>query len=129
MSQRQRATAAILAIGILILGLSLGNRLIFIFSPAAIERHLRRETPLGSTEAEVAKWLSGRGVVARIARVHVPPSPPSDYPLTSVGGEAFIHESVAHYRFVFRTDVEVFYIFNAAGRLVDLRIRKSVDAL
>jgi len=129
MSQRRRATAAILAIGALILGLSLADRLVFMLSPTAIEGHLRRETPLGSTEAEVTKWLSNRGVVAQIARVHVPPNDPSEYPLTSVGGEAFIHESVAHYWFIFRTDVEAFYIFNGAGKLVDLRVRKTVDAL
>jgi hypothetical protein len=104
------------------------DHVVLLFPPETIERHLLRQTPLGSSEADVQKSLHDHGVPADIRRVHVPPSPPGDYPLTKVGGEAFIHESVDHYWFVFRTDVEAFYVFDTCGKLVDVRVRKSVDA-
>ena len=116
-------------VGALLVTILLADRIVYLLSPKTIERHLLRKTPLGSSEADVLRFLRQQGVSADVATGHIPPSPPSDYPLTKIGGEAFIHESIAHYRLVFRTDVEVFYIFDASGKLVDLRVRKTVDAL
>jgi hypothetical protein len=129
MPRRRTQIAYVGALVVLVLVLSFADRVVLVFPPSVIERYLARATPLGTDESDVMSWLRKQGLSPNLARVHVPPSPPSDYPLTRVGGEAFIHESIGHYRLIFRTDVEVFYVFDATGKLADLRVRKSVDSI
>ena len=129
MTRPSRIVIAIAGILALLMVAALGERLVFLTSARTIERYLVARTPLGSTESEVLKWLHRRGVSAQPWHGHIVPSPPNDYPLTKIGGEGFIHESIGHYRMVFRTEIEVFYIFDRAGKLVDLRVRKSIDSL
>lgn len=128
MTRRARIGIAITGIFALLAFVGLHERLVFLMSAPTIERYLVGKTPLGSTETEVLTSLRRRGVSAQPWHGHIQPSPPNDYPLTKVGGKGFIHESIGHYRLVFRTDVEAFYIFDGSGKLVDLRVRKSVDA-
>lgn len=92
-----------------------------------IERHLLIATPLGSTEAEVLSYLQDKHISGSIKRAHVRPG--VDYPPTAVEGNSFIHESIGEYGLLFQTSVEAFWVFNSAGRLVDLKVRKTTDAL
>ena len=86
-------------------------------------------TALGSSRDEVVSWLlNARRVRAYICECPVAPSSERDYPISAIGGSSFIAESVAHYYLPFRTDVEAFYMFDASGHLVDLRIRKTTDS-
>jgi hypothetical protein len=96
-------------------------------SEESIETYLRTQTPLGSSQQQVTQWLSARGVGSEVFEAIVEPN--SDYPPTKIGGTSFIHESVAHYGLIFRADIEAFYIFDSQGTLVDLRVRRTVDAL
>lgn len=96
-------------------------------SPVEIERQLLTETPLGASREDVVRWLAARGIRAEVHVVKI--DGPSDYPLTRTGGTSFIHETLDRSRLLFRTSVEVFYIFDTEGRLVDLRVRRTTDSL
>jgi len=98
----------------------------------AIEQSLLRETPLGSSEADVLAHLAKLGVEAYFQRVNFPPS--DDYPLSATGGAAYINATIGIYAdaawlFVFDTWVEAFYSFDEDERLVDIKVRKYTDAL
>jgi hypothetical protein len=108
-----------------LIALWLGN-VVYWGSEDRIEAYLRTQTPLGSPQSRVTQWLSTRGVPSQIHVAVVKPN--SSYPPTKVGGSSFIHESIAHYRVIFRADIEAFYIFDSNGNLVDLRVRREVDA-
>jgi hypothetical protein len=84
-------------------------------TPAPIEQYLLHETPLGSSREDVQNWLRA-------------PRADSPVPTLPQGGRT-LHTSIFHYSLVFETAVEVFYTFDAQGRLVDLRVRKTTDAL
>jgi hypothetical protein len=94
---------------------------------ASIRAYLLEQTPLGVTEEQVLVWLGSRGVGARINRNSVRPD--SDYPVTMKPGEAWTQVVLDRHGFPFETYVEVFYIFDGARRLVDIGVRKTVDAL
>jgi len=100
---------------------------IFHRRSADVEAYLRELTPLGTSQADTVAWLRTRDVDARVHPGRVEAG--LDYPLTKIGGASFIHESIAHYWWPFRTDVEVFYIFDDDKMLVELRVRKTTDAL
>jgi len=95
---------------------------VFWQEPARIKRYLLEHTPLGSPEEHVVSWLEERGVRSHINRW--PPSAASGAPAS-----ALIHESIEHHRILFRTDVEAFYVFDGSQQLVDVRVRKTTDAL
>jgi hypothetical protein len=103
-----------------------GN-IVYWGSEDRIEAYLRTQTPLGSSQLRVTQWLSSHGVPSEIHEAVVEPN--SHYPPTKIGGASFINESIARYRIVFRTDIEAFYIFDSSGNLVDLHVRRTVDAL
>jgi hypothetical protein len=95
-----------------------------------VERSLLHTAALGSSRDEVVSWLlNARHVRAHICECPVAPNQRGDYPLSAIGGSSFIAESVAHYYLPFRTDVEAFYMFDASGNLVDLRVRKTTDSI
>jgi hypothetical protein len=106
--------------------------------PRQIEAYLRSQTPLGSSEQQVVDWLREHAPVQpnvgwlNVTRALIPPH--SDYPLTTTGGAAFIQSLLHHERerlipFGFAWDVEGFYTFDAEGRLVDVRVRITVNSL
>jgi hypothetical protein len=120
------AGIAVCAIGGLLVALA-GNPFDVFHRPATdVETYLRQQTPLGSSQATTVAWLRSRNVNVRVHAVRVEPG--SDYPRTKIGGASFIHESIAHYWWPFRTDVEAFYIFDDQKKLVDISVRKTVDA-
>ena len=127
MSARWIGLGLTLAMFALVFGIVFPGRVVYWRSPEKIERFLLQATPLGQSEESVLRWLSKQHVEAQVRRVDIPPN--SDYPRTRTGGASFIHESIAHYWLPFRTDVEVFYTFDPAGRLVEIRVRKTTDAL
>ena len=96
-------------------------------SEGSIEAYLKTQTPIGSPYERVSQWLGARNVHAELYQGAIKPN--SEYPLTSTGGSSFIHESIAHYGPIFRADIEAFYVFDSNGRLVDLRVRRTVNAL
>jgi hypothetical protein len=97
-------------------------------NPVAIEQHLVAVVGLGSSEGEVLGWLS---------RNHTPSAgtqeavilPGSDYPPSRIGGRKFIHKTIGVYGWPFEVDVEAFFIFDQNDRLVEIRVRKTVDAV
>jgi hypothetical protein len=102
-----------------------------------IERYLRTQTPIGSTEQQVTAWVyehapvqsNGWGQIVRL-----PIRPGADYPLTTTGGAASMHvvlhaEPERLIPLMFAWAVEAFYTFDSSGRLRDVRVRKTVDSL
>jgi hypothetical protein len=121
------AGIVICVIGGLLIALA-GNPFdVFHRASADIEAYLRLQTPLGSSQTETIAWLRGHDIDARVHEVRVKPG--SEYPLTGVGGASFIHESITHYWWPLRVDVEAFYVFDERGKLADIRVRKTTDAL
>ncbi len=118
------AVVAILALGVAVWAVH--DRLVLLANVPRIERHLRRHTPIGTSEGEVVKWLRNQHLEAE---VHYVPFPAGDYPLSRRAGSAFIHQTIGYYYLPWRVDVEVFYSFNESRQLIDLAVRKTVDAL
>jgi hypothetical protein len=94
--------------------------------PLFVEHYLKNQTPIGSTQGAVVLWLERRGDSAKINVAVI--APDSDFPPTKTGGTSFIQATIASYRIVFSTDVEVFYVFDANARLADIGVRRSIDA-
>ena len=97
-------------------------------SPDRIESHLLSETPLGSSEEEVLRYLRKEAVRFE------PPwrgavAPNTLYPPNTVAGSSYIDAVVGEYAIVFGTSVEAFYIFDANRRLVEIAVRKTTDGL
>ena len=94
---------------------------------STIENVLIRETPLGTSIDDVISSLKQSGLT--------PKGPfensirPGHYPKSYVHGEYWAVVLLGEYRVLFVTSVEAFYIFNGAGELVGVGVRKSVDAL
>jgi len=97
-------------------------------SSESIAAHLGSKTPLGTSEAAVMTYLKENDMNPDALRTaHVDPD--SSYPPSSVEGESFIRALAGEYGVVFTTSVESFYIFDSDGMLVDIKIRKTTDAL
>ncbi len=109
---------------IVVAALVLPTPIVYLRSPERIETYLKSQTPLGSPQRIVLEWLASRGLHPEIHRAHAPPN--SEYPLTHIGGPAFSHETLATYGLP-RVSVEAFYLFDDQGKLVDVRVRKTVD--
>jgi hypothetical protein len=116
----------LLAIAAAVLVASWPGNPVYWGSENTIEAYLKTQTPLGSPQERVSQWLGARNLRAEIHQATIKPN--SEYPLTKIGGSSFIHESIAHYGPIFRADIEAFYVFDANGKLVDLRVRRTVDA-
>ena len=95
-----------------------------------------KQAPLGSSIGDV-KALMKRQAWKLLAEWHGNPGKVSsdtaypsikDYP--GIKGEYFIHADLGNYQGIpFRVGVDAFWGFDAAGRLVDLRIRKGAEGL
>jgi hypothetical protein len=93
-----------------------------------------KEVPLGSSVGQVKALIKRRGWKL-LAEWHGNPSKVSsesasfnDYP--GVKGEYFIQADLGSYQGIpFRVGVDAHWGFDAAGRLVDLRIRKGHEGL
>lgn len=116
---------AVLATGLILL-LILADRAILLVWPTLIERYVTIKTPFRTHEHEVLDWLRTQGAAAT---VHHVPFEAGEYPLSRTGGQAFIHDNIGYYYLPFRTDVEIFYSFDSAHRVIDISVRKSVDSL
>jgi hypothetical protein len=95
-----------------------------------IESYLLQRTPLGSSEEEVISNLRESGARLQIEepwRGNVAPN--TGFPPNTVAGSSYIVAVVGEYRVVFTTSVAAFYIFDSDRRLVEIAIRKTVDAL
>jgi hypothetical protein len=118
---------ALVAAGVTVVYVTYPGRLVYWRSEGAVEDFLREQTPLGSSQETVLKWLRHEGVKPTVTTAFIPPN--SEYPPTRVGGSSFINESLAHYWAPFPVDVEAFYIFDSDNRLADVRVRDDIDAL
>ena len=119
---------AVISVAVVMLVGFITAYLLVAYEPSAsqIEQQLLAETPLGTSRDDVVRWFTARGIRAEVHIATVPAD--SDYPLTRTGGASFIHETVQRSRLLFRAAMEVFYTFDACGRLADLRVRKTVDS-
>jgi hypothetical protein len=127
MNPRWLVIVLVLTLSALAFGAVYPGRIVYWQEPERIEQFLVQATPLGASQADVQTWLEKQGVTAEIHKAAIPPN--SDYPRSRTGGASFIHESIAHFWLPFRTDIEAFYTFNHSGRLVDIRVRRTTDAL
>ena len=128
-----------LALSIAIVAL-VGMRIIAITplwrSQIALKARILKEAPLGSSVGEVHALIKSRGWEL-LAEWHGNPGKVSsdtlypsikDYP--GVKGEYVIHADLGNYQGVpFRVGIDAFWGFDAAGRLVDLRVRKVHEGL
>jgi hypothetical protein len=107
------------------------------FNPASwpdstLRAWLRRQTPYGTPEPQVRQFLESRGFVTIWA-------PGQDSLNRAIGlkfseGTRTVQAHIGDYRspvmlFLFVTSTEAFFGFDASSRLVDIRVRKSTDAL
>jgi hypothetical protein len=93
---------------------------------------LRRQTPNGTPEPQVKQFLDHRGFGTIWA-------PGQDSLNRALGikfseGTRTVQAHIGDYRspfmlFLFETSTEAFYGFDDSSRLVDIRVRKSTDAL
>lgn len=97
-------------------------------SPGQIELNLRNETPLGSSEEEVIRYLRREAMrFEQPWRGAIKPN--TVYPPNTIAGSSYIRAVVGEYTVVFVTSVEAFYIFDANRRLVEIAVRKTTDGL
>jgi ABC-type dipeptide/oligopeptide/nickel transport system permease component len=97
-------------------------------SPAAIQSQLLAETPLGTSEEQVLRYLQARGLKpAPLWRGTVAAN--TIYPPSTAAGNSFTHAVVGEYGLIFTTSVEAFYVFGRDRRLVEIAVRKTTDAL
>jgi len=124
---RRLLLAAASVVAAIAIGIALfPSSVLFWGPPLLIERYLKKQTPIGSSQDHVVLWLQERGDSAKINVAAI--APHSAYPPTRVGGASFIQTTVASYRIVLRADVEAFYVFDASSRLADIGVRRSIDA-
>jgi hypothetical protein len=88
---------------------------------------LRRRIPIGSTAAEVQRYIVERHIPAESGHA-TPETIASRYPEAGVRF-GYVCAELGHYRIVFRTDVVATFIFDAQGRLHQIIVRKEVDSL
>lgn len=96
-------------------------------SPQRIEQHLLSETPLGTSQDVVVRWLASHAV-SQTEVVLADVSPDHSYPLSSAHGTAFLR-AVVHKEPIIGDVITAFYVFNDAGALVSLRVRREHDSL
>ncbi len=125
---RKRSTAiAILILGVVTTGIwGYSNSL--LRSEASIQRSLLRETPLGSSRDDCLAFAGERVWGTRVRLNGGFMKQDSLKPIEIVGDTSF-SANLGHYWLPFRTDVEAFWGFDASGRLVEIWVRKSTDAL
>ena len=120
--------ACVAAVGVCALAVAwFPGNLAYWGTESSIEAYLRSQTPVGSTRSEVTGWLKHHGDENAFYAADIPAH--SGFPLTTTGGKGFIQSGVAHYGWPFRADIEAFYTFDGEGRLVDIRVRRTVDAI
>ncbi|HSY52634.1 MAG TPA: hypothetical protein VLC46_27790 [Thermoanaerobaculia bacterium] len=93
----------------------------------AIAAILRRSVPVGSTVAEVQRYVAERHIASDAGRA-TPETIASRYPEEGVRF-GYVRAELGHYRVVFRTDVVATFVFDAQGRLQQVIVRKEVDAI
>jgi hypothetical protein len=96
-------------------------------APPTIELFLLSRTPLGSPQSTVRASLSGVGLASRVGGSRAYPG--NQYPPAEVGGATWERALVGEHRLVFATSVEAYFYFDDAGRLAEIRVRKTVDSL
>jgi hypothetical protein len=116
------------AIGVVIVFVALIAPAHFVYwrSESAVETFLSLQTPIGSSQQEVLSWLRSEGLKPALDGRTVPPK--SDYPLSEKGGASFIAIKLNEYWWVWNTQIEGFYTFDAQGRLHEIRVRRSTDS-
>jgi hypothetical protein len=121
---------SIVIFGISITIIALVSNWPWYLSYGQIESYLLQKTPLGSSEEEVISYLREGGARLQIEdpwRGNVAPN--TGHPPNTVAGSSYIDAVVGEYRLVFTTSVEAYYIFDSDRRLVEIAIRKTIDAL
>ena len=120
--------ACVAAVGVCALAVAwFPGNLVYWGAEPSIEAYLKSQTPVGSARSEVTGWLKRHGDENAFYSAEIPAR--SDFPLTTTGGKGFIQSDVAHYGWPFRADIEAFFIFDGRERLVDIRVRRTVDAI
>ncbi len=104
---------------------SWGGHVVYWRGPEHIEAHLLERTPLGTSESDVLDWLSERS--PHYSHRRIPLKPGEGSIPTRIGGSSFVHALIAQYRAPLHVSVEVSYVFDASARLVEIRVRKTVD--
>lgn len=96
-------------------------------SPQRIEQHLLSETPLGTAQDVVVRWLTSHGAShTEVYREDVRPNGTGT--LSYANGTAALR-AVVHKEPIIGDVITAFHVFNDAGALVSLRVRREHDSL
>jgi hypothetical protein len=129
MMKRSTVALAVSAVAIVVLAFVwiAPKHLVYWRSEQAIGEYLAGQTPHGSRESEVVRWLQSEGLAPLLDRRQVPAN--SSYPPSTKGAASFIAIVLDRYWTDFQTSVEAFYFFDGSGTLVEISVRKSTDSL
>jgi hypothetical protein len=94
-------------------------------SDAALQRWVEHRVPLRTDVARARDLIRASGWEVQGEWAQSEPS--IDYGTRK--GSRVVHVYLGHYRSVFRVDVDAFFGFDHSGRLVEVHIRRMVDAL
>ena len=89
-----------------------------------VERWIIRRVPIGSDAATVRQFIRDRGW--KLDGEWQQPVPQPSFGTRR--GTRVVYAKLGGYWFVFRTDFDAFFGFDERGRLVDVHVRKMVDA-
>jgi hypothetical protein len=124
----QRSRRGGLAAALLLLALGVGLTMAewpLWREPDGIEQWIERRVPIGTDAGTVRQFIRERGW--KPDGEWQQQSSSIDYGTEK--GTYVIHAGLGGYWLIFRTDFDAFFGFDARGRLVDVHVRKMVDAL
>ena len=101
-----------------------------LWMPASgLRSWILRRAPLGSSSEQVDAFIAAHHW-SRHYDWHGTPSPTSEKPYPAVKGTRVIGAYLGGYQGIpFRADLDAYWGFDESGHLIDLNVRKMVDAL
>ena len=94
-------------------------------SEAGVRSWLLRKVPVGSTVEQLKTVASAEGW--RVDGTWSGDDPHADW--GGISGSTIVFTYLGGYRLIFSVDYDSFWAFDTNGRLVDVRVRRMVDAL
>jgi hypothetical protein len=98
---------------------------LWYLSQSGVKSWLLHKVPTGSSVDQLKSVALAEGW--RVNKTWSGDQPHADW--GGIAGSTIVWTDLGGYRGVFRVDYDSFWAFDANGRLVDVRVRKSVDAL
>lgn len=126
--RRKKVIATIVLLAVLAVVVLRWSSLALRLPDGLLTEMLSRDTPIGLSEAEVVSRANRAGCNAK--RPHRNElAPNQSYPKTTSSGSSWTTCVLGSYGLIFETSVEVFYIFDGDGRLKEINVRRSTNAI